>query len=105
MIRPILTVPCWALAVDAMATSAAAPAKPAIDVRMKSSRSLTAWQPFVRNGSRGGISGQFDLRRGKPAHSGQPWDQWAEAALLSRVLINPVLQAWLAECPLRSGSD
>src|SRR6476646_1087662 len=46
MIRPILTVPCWALAVDAMAISAAAPAKPAIDVRMKSSRYLTAWQPF-----------------------------------------------------------
>jgi hypothetical protein len=37
MISPILTVPCWALDVDAMAASAAALAKTAIDLRMKSS--------------------------------------------------------------------
>src|SRR4051795_2071915 len=73
MIRPILIVACWALAVDPMAASAAAPAIPIIDLRMKSSRCLTAyltgWSPFLRNGSRGRISGQFSLGARRLAHS------------------------------------
>src|SRR6478672_11273384 len=60
MIRPILTVPCWAPAVDAAAISAAAPAIPTIDLRMNI---LPISDGFARrssvNGSRGGISGQF----------------------------------------------
>src|SRR4249919_1534704 len=45
MIRPILTVPCWAPAGDTTAISAAALAT-TIDLRMKSSRDRTA-QPAI----------------------------------------------------------